>query len=146
MRNFISILLFSLFMQTVVAQTGDEVFTFLRYPTSARANALGGNTVSLVERDPSLIFHNPALLGGEMDGMVNLNYMNYISDINVGSVLYTKAIKERASWGVGVTYFSNGKIKGMTSEQVSTGDIMAKDINVSGFFAYELSDIVWHRR
>ena len=76
MRNFISILLFSLFMQTVVAQTGDEVFTFLRYPTSARANALGGNTVSLVERDPSLIFHNPALLGGEMDGMVNLNYMS----------------------------------------------------------------------
>ena len=48
------------------------------------ANALGGHTVALVERDPSLIFHNPALLGAEMDGMINLNYMNYISDINVG--------------------------------------------------------------
>jgi len=141
MKNFIHILLyFSLIVQTVVAQTGDEVFTFLRYPTSTRANALGGNNVSLIERDPSLIFHNPALLGSEMDGMVNLNYMNYISDINVGSILYTKAIKERASWGLGITYFSNGKIEGMTSEQISTGDIMAKDINVCGFFAYDLSD------
>ncbi len=73
MKNFIRILLyFSLIVQTAVAQTGDEVFTFLRYPTSTRANALGGNNVSLIERDPSLIFHNPALLGSEMDGSVVL--------------------------------------------------------------------------
>lgn len=51
--------------------------------------------MSLVERDPSLIFHNPALLGAEMDQMVNLNYLNYISDINVGSALFTKAYKKK---------------------------------------------------
>ena len=73
MRNILFIFFFSFLLRAVVAQTGDTGYTFLRYPSSARANALGGNTMSLVERDPSLIFHNPALLGAEMDQMVNLN-------------------------------------------------------------------------
>ena len=81
MRNILFIFFFSFLLRAVVAQTGDTGYTFLRYPSSARANAMGGNTMSLVERDPSLIFHNPALLGAEMDQMVNLNYLNYISDM-----------------------------------------------------------------
>lgn len=140
MRNILSVLFLFFLLQTAAAQSGDEVFTFLRYPASARANAMGGNTVSLVERDPSLIFHNPALLGAEMDGMVNLNYMNYISDINVGSALFTKALKEKAAWGIGATFFSNGKMRGMTPENTPTGDFSAKDISVNGFFSYNLSD------
>ena len=83
MRHTLIILFFSFVLQSVAAQSGDQVFEFLTLPSSARANALGGHTVSLVERDPSLIFHNPALLGGEMDGMINLDYMNYIADVNV---------------------------------------------------------------
>ena len=67
MRNILFIFFFSFLLRAVVAQTGDTGYTFLRYPSSARANAMGGNTMSLVERDPSLIFHNPALLGAEMD-------------------------------------------------------------------------------
>ena len=51
--------------------------------------------MSLVERDPSLIFHNPALLGAEMDQMVNLNYLNYISDINVGALFLPRRIKKK---------------------------------------------------
>ncbi len=78
MRNILLMLLFTLVAGSLHAQEGEEVFTFLRFPSSSRANALGGHTVSLIETDPSLIFHNPALLGGEMDQMVNLNYMNYI--------------------------------------------------------------------
>ena len=55
-------LLFTLVAGSLHAQEGEEVFTFLRFPSSSRANALGGHTVSLIETDPSLIFHNPALL------------------------------------------------------------------------------------
>ena len=111
MRNILFIFFFSFLLRAVVAQTGDTGYTFLRYPSSARANAMGGNTMSLVERDPSLIFHNPALLGAEMDQMVNLNYLNYISDINVGSALFTKAYKEKGAWGVGASFFSQASLK-----------------------------------
>ena len=140
MRNILFIFFFYFLLRAVVAQTGDTGYTFLRYPSSARANAMGGNTMSLVERDPSLIFHNPALLGAEMDQMVNLNYLNYISDINVGSALFTKAYKEKGAWGVGASFFSQGKIRGMSEEGLPTGDFTAKDISVNGFFSYDLSE------
>lgn len=140
MKHIWIIGILSFFVQALSAQTGDAGYTFLRYPASARANALGGNTVSLVERDPSLIFHNPALLGAEMDQMLNLNYLNYISDINVGSALYTKALKDNAAWGVGASFFSQGTIRGMSEEGLPTGDFTAKDISLNGFFSYDLSE------
>lgn len=139
MRNFLFILFFSLLLQPVAAQTGDTGYTFLRYPSSTRANALGGNTVSLIERDPTLIFHNPSLLGAEMDKMVSLSYLNYIADINVGSAVFTKALKENAAWGIGAAFFSQGTIQGMSEEGIATGDFTAKDISVNGFFSYDLS-------
>ncbi len=75
-----------------------------------------------------------------MDQMVNLNYLNYISDINVGSALFTKAYKEKGAWGVGASFFSQGKIRGMSEEGLPTGDFTAKDISVNGFFSYDLSE------
>lgn len=140
MRNKLFIYFFLLLALSVSAQDGKDVFDFLRLPTSARASAMGGHTVSLVERDPSLIFHNPALLGGEMDGMMNLNYMNYISDINVGSAVFTKALNEKSAWGVGASFMSYGTIKETTSENQTLGDISAKDINVSGFYSHDLNE------
>ncbi len=119
---------------------GDEAYSFLRLPSSNRVNSLGGDNVSLVECDPSLGFHNPALLGKEMDNMLNLNYMNYISDVNIGSALYTKAFKEKGAWGVGASFFSFGKIPEYTEQNQHLGDVSAKDINVQGFFSYDLSE------
>ncbi|MDH6534943.1 DUF3308 domain-containing protein [Parabacteroides sp. 52] len=140
MRNKLYILILSFLSVQMFAQSGDEVFTFLHYPSSTRANAVGGHTVALIERDPSLIFHNPGLLGGEMDGMVNLNYMNYISDINVGSALYTKAVKERAAWAIGATFINYGDIREFSPENIHLGNTSAKDINVQAFYAYDLSE------
>ncbi len=140
MKSILYVLLFSLFVQFISAQNGEEVFTFLRYPTSARVNALGGNNIALVERDPSLIFHNPALLGGEMDGMINLNYMNFITDINTGSALYTKAIGDISAWGVGARFISYGNFKQTTSENIVTGEFSVKDIGINVFYSRDLSE------
>jgi hypothetical protein len=96
--------------------------------------------VSLIERDPSLIFHNPALLGGETDGMVNLNYMNYISDIHTGSVAYTKAWRERSAWGIGVRFFSYGAMKETDAWRTVLGDFTAHDASLNIFYSYDLSD------
>ncbi|MDH6303470.1 hypothetical protein M2459_000597 [Parabacteroides sp. PF5-5] len=140
MRKIHYIVFLFVLVPFVSAQHGEEVFSFLRYPFSARATALGGNNISLIERDPSLIFHNPGLLGTEMDGMVNLNYMNFFSDINLGSALYTKAAGEKAAWGVGASFISYGNFKGYTSENIATGDFSVKDISLNAFYARDLSE------
>lgn len=124
----------------VYSQDGKEGYTFLRFPTSSRISALGGYSVSIVEADPSLVFHNPALLGGEMDKMVNVNYMNYISDVNVGSAIFTKAFRERSSWGAGVTYINYGSMKEMTVDDEYVGTFTVQDIGLHAFYAYDLSD------
>jgi hypothetical protein len=123
------------------AQDGSSVYNFLRYPASSRVNAIGGYSVSLVESEPSLAFHNPALLGGEMDGMVNLGYMNYISDIHVGSAIFTKAFRERSSWGIGAAYISYGSMRETTPENVELGSFSVQDMSVNAFYSYDLSDI-----
>lgn len=140
MRNLQYLLFFFFLMPAVSAQNSDEVFDFLRLPSSARASALGGHTVSLVERDPSLVFHNPALLGGEMDGMINLNYLNYIADVNAGSALFTRSLLDRSAWGAGINYFNNGTFRGMDGEKRPTTDFTAQDISLNGFYSYDLTD------
>jgi hypothetical protein len=141
MRNRTCILLFFLTLQWAAkAQNGEEVFTFLRYPASARVNALGGNNVSIVERDPSLVFHNPALAGAELDGMVNLNYMNFVSDIHLGSVLYTRAMGENGAWGAGANFISYGNFKQTTAEKLVEGEFSVEDVSLNVFYAHNLSE------
>ncbi|MDR0794632.1 MAG: type IX secretion system protein PorQ [Tannerella sp.] len=122
------------------AQTGGDVFSFLRLPASSHANALGGHTVSLIERDPSLVFHNPALLGGEMDGMANLNYMNYVSNIHAGSAIYTKSVGERGAWGIGAVYFNYGTMKEVSADHVIMGSFAPQNISLNAFYSIDLSE------
>ena len=140
MRQLLYIFFLSVLFQSVSAQVGDEVFSYLRYPTSSRANALGGSNVSLVERDPSLVFHNPALLGSEMDGMLNLNFMNFISDINLGSAFYVKALNDSSTWGIGASFISYGNFKQTSVENIAEGDFSVKDISVNAFYSRDLSE------
>jgi len=141
MKKFIKLAWFALLLPfSLFAQEVGNVFSFLRLPTSSHANALGGHTVSLIERDPSLVFHNPALLGGEMDGMINLNYMNYIADINAGSAIYTKNFRERSAWGIGAVYFNYGTMKEVSAENVILGNFSPLNVSLNAFYSHDLSD------
>ena len=124
----------------VHAQEGDDGYAILRFPTSSRISALGGYAVSLVEADPSLVFHNPALMGGEMDGRLNVNFMNYIADVNVGSAAFTKAFRERSAWGVGATYIHYGSMKETTIDNEQLGTFSVQDIGLHVFYSYDLSE------
>ncbi|MDR2119158.1 MAG: type IX secretion system protein PorQ [Tannerellaceae bacterium] len=139
MRN-IACIVWLLTVCGAAAQNGEEVFAFLRYPTSARANALGGNNVSVVEPDPSLVFHNPALAGAEMAGMVNLNYMNFVSDIHLGSALYIRALGEQGVWGAGASFISYGRFRQTTAEKQVEGEFSVEDVSLNAFYSHNLSE------
>ena len=57
------------------AQESRTAYNFLRLPVSAHVAALGGDNISIVEDDASLIFHNPALINDVSDRTINLNFM-----------------------------------------------------------------------
>ena len=119
------------------SQTG---YNFLRLPVSAHAAALGGDNVSLIEDDETMIFHNPALLSSVTDKTINLNYMSYMSGVNTASASFYRVVKERASWAVSGQYLDYGKMKEMNENNVQTGEFSARDISMAGYFSYMLTN------
>ena len=119
------------------SQTG---YNFLRLPVSAHAAALGGDNVSLIEDDETMIFHNPALLSSVTDKTINLNYMSYMSGVNTASASFNRVVKERASWAVSGQYLDYGKMKEMNENNVQTGEFSARDISMAGYFSYMLTN------
>jgi hypothetical protein len=122
------------------AQEGGESFAFLRYPTSAHVNAMGGEAVSLTDGDASAILHNPGLLGGEMSGTLHLSYLSYLADIHFGSALYTRALGDRGAWALAVSYLNYGTVDEILSDGSLTGaQVSAQDLAFEAAYGYDLS-------
>lgn len=123
-----------------LAQDGNTAFHILKLPFSSHAGALGGENISIVEDDITLAVHNPALLSYISDKTLNLNYMSYINDTKVGSAAFGKLLGARSSWAVSAQYVDYGKFDERNEEGVYMGEFPAKDIVLSGLYAYDLSD------
>lgn len=119
------------------SQTG---YNFLRLPVSAHAAALGGDNISVIDDDEALIFSNPALLSSVSDKSLNLNYMSYMEGAKTASASFNRTVKDRASWAVSAQYLDYGRMKETDETGLQTGDFSAKDISLSGYFAYLLTD------
>lgn len=140
MKKVVFAVLSCLFAVSASAQESQTDYNFLRLPISAHAAALGGDNITIVEDDPTLLFHNPALITSVSDKSINLNYMTYMEGVNTASASFVKAYKERATWGVSAQYMDYGSMKETTENNVETGTFSAKDIAVAGSFAYLLTD------
>lgn len=135
---FTLLLLFSAIIS--MAQESRTEYNFLRIPVSAHAAALGGDNITLVENDASLMFSNPALLCNVSSKTIGLNYMNYMQGVNTLSASYNMDVLERGAVGVSAQYIDYGSMKEMNSQGIQTGDFKAKDIAIAGYFSYLLTD------
>ncbi len=125
---------------TTKAQDSRTGYNFLRLPVSAHAAALGGDNISIIEDDESMIFNNPALLSSVSDKTINLNYMNYMSGANTASASFNRIIKERVSVAASAQFIDYGKMKETDENNIQTGEFSAKDISIAGYFSYMLTD------
>ncbi|NPD93191.1 type IX secretion system protein PorQ [Xylanibacter muris] len=122
------------------AQESLTDYNFLRLPVSAHVAALGGDNITIIEDDPSLIFHNPALISCVSDRSINLNFMTYMEGTKTAGASFVKALNQRATWGVSAKYMDYGTMKEVNEDNVETGTFSAKDIMIGGTFAYTLTD------
>ena len=140
MKKVVFAILFILFPVITQAQESRTDYNFLRLPMSAHAAALGGDNITIIEDDPTLIFHNPALISSVSDKSINLNYMTYMEGVKTASASFVRMAGEKATWGVSAQYMDYGTMKEMTPDNIQTGTFSAKDIMVGGTFAYTLTD------
>ena len=138
MKKVIFCLFFTLISVLTWAQDSQTGYNFLRLPVSAHAAALGSDNISIIEDDPSLMFHNPALLSSISDKSLNLNYMNYMEGANAASASFSKIVKEKATIGVMAQFLDYGKMKEVDEHNVQTGEFSAKDIAIAGALSYQL--------
>jgi hypothetical protein len=67
---------------------GQNVFSFLNLPTSARITGLGGMQIAVKDDDLAFAASNPAALNPSMDGRLTLQHNFFLSDIQQGYVAY----------------------------------------------------------
>ncbi|AHJ98764.1 type IX secretion system protein PorQ [Hymenobacter swuensis] len=90
---------------------GQQAFSFLNLPTSAKLAGLGGANVSARDADATMLYGNPALLNSEMDGRLALGYVDYLADIKQSTAAYVFNTQKAGRFGVGLTYLSYGNFE-----------------------------------
>ena len=140
MKKNVILAFFVLFSYEIRAQESETVYNFLRLPVSAHAAALGGDNITIDDDDPTMVFHNPALVSNVTDRSLNLNYMTYMEGVKVASASFVKACRKRATWAVEAQYVDYGSMKQTTIDNEVIGEVSAKDIAVGGTFTYALSN------
>lgn len=139
MRTYI-FLIFVFFTINTFSQIGGRyTYQFLNLVSSPRQAALGGKYVTGYNSDPTSAMLNPASINIEMDNQLAVNYVNYIADVNYGSVSYAKAFGAKENvFHAGVTYINYGTFNGFDEFGNETSDFGASEVALSMGYAYTI--------
>jgi len=131
-----------LFLLTAVAnaQDGTRVYEFVNITTSARQAALGGNANSGWDADPNMSYWNPALMNPQSHGQVALNYINYLADVNFGTISAVYQLDDYNFVSLHGQYVDYGDFRGYDENDNATGDFSAKDAAITVGYARSLGD------
>lgn len=120
------------------AEDSTEAYSFLNTTSSVRIYGLGGINISTVEDNLEIADQNPSLLGPEMGGWIDLNYMRYIGNSNFAGVKYSQGIGEHGAWMVGIQYFGYGSIDETNDMGDVIGNFSPLDMSFNGTFSYDI--------
>lgn len=117
---------------------GEHIYNFLNVPTSARNAALGGKVLTLLD-DVNQPSWNPSMINPDMDNQLGVNYVNFLADINYGSINFAHLFTRRfGTLHGGITFVDYGEMIGADVNGVETGTFNARDIAVSVGYAYQI--------
>lgn len=142
MKKTLLATLLSIFSFCAFAQESQTAYNFLRLPVSAHVAALGGDNITLVEDDATLIFHNPALIQNVSDRTMNLNFMTYMQGTMTASASFVRAWGQRATWGVSGRYLNYGSMKETNEQGEELGHFHAHDFALAGTLSYALTEYI----
>ncbi len=119
------------------AQT--TTYEFLRNDVSARAAAMGGSFVSVLN-DPSAVFYNPAALATVKESQASFGYARHLEGINSGFASYNQNVEGVGMMHAGVQYYTYGTMDRYDNNGTYLGTFGASDLAFSVSMARELDD------
>jgi hypothetical protein len=139
MKIVLSILFLFGFSLASAQVGGERIYNFLNITTSAAQAALGGETLTISD-DVNQPLWNPATISRYMDNQVAVNYVSYLTDVNMGSATFAHLINRRfGTLHGGIQYIDYGEFIGANEDGVETGDFGARDLAISIGYAYNIN-------
>lgn len=114
--------------------------TVLTLPTSSRAAALGGETVTAQDDQPGIGLHNPALLAGVDSCLVELQFMAYADGTQWMGAEFSRAFGDRHTGAVYAHYLGYGSMDETDAMGNTIGTFSPKDMVFGVGYSYLLSD------
>ncbi len=138
MKILLPILLFIGSNITTAQVGGEKIYNFLNITTSAYQAALGGEALTIND-DVNQPLWNPATISKFMDNQVAVSYVNYLTDVNMGSATFAHLINRRfGTLHGGIQYINYGDFIGADEDGVETGNFSARDLALSIGYAYNI--------
>lgn len=110
------------FCNACLAQTGGQgVFRFLNLPNSAKVAALGNALPMQTDASFDETFKNPSLITQRHQNTLSLNYNNYVSDINFGTIQYGLTVKKDETLSLGLMHINYGSFDEYDATASPTG-------------------------
>lgn len=122
------------------AADGSTAYNFLNITSSSKVYGLGGVNISLVDDDLGIVDQNPALLGGEMDNQILLDYMHYLGGSNFAGLRYARQAGDHGAWSAAIRYFGYGSMKETLPDGSAIGTFSPKDLSFSGAYSHDITE------
>ncbi|HSV87555.1 MAG TPA: type IX secretion system protein PorQ [Bacteroidales bacterium] len=106
---YLAVFCWLMFPKNVLAQQSGRVYEFLSLPLSARITSLGGFAIPSLDADVESALFYPSLLNPEVNNFLSLNFVDYFSDINYGTVAFAQTFGELGTFSASVQYINYGR-------------------------------------
>jgi hypothetical protein len=129
-KQLLSIFILLLSIQSFSQFGGSSTYDFLNLASSARVNALGGTQVGILDSSElSLSFYNPAMLMPGSHNHLSINYIDFVSDINIGYASYARHYDKIGTFAAGIQYINYGKFQ----EALENGTLTGKTFGAADY-------------
>lgn len=101
---------------------GRNSFALLNMQFNARSASLGGDFISVMDKDINIGINNPSLLNAEMSNTLGLNHAYHAGGINYGMVNYAFQYKELGTASAYIKYADYGKFQRTAINGIEEGE------------------------
>lgn len=138
--RFLGLLVSFLLSFSSIAQIGGKsTYQFLNIISSAKIASLGGYAIAVPDGDIEMAYFNPALIDSSLHQELNLNYVNYFSDINYGFAGYAYRLKKIGVFTTSIKYINYGEFLLADETSAINGEFSSSEtaLNIGWSNAYK---------
>lgn len=140
MKKILILAFNALFCTLSFAQESASSLYVLTMPTSSHVAALGGENTSVIDTQPGIVVHNPALLANMDTNVVGFEFMTYFSGTNWMGAQYSRAFGDRHTGAVFANYMGYGSMDETDEMGHVIGSFSPKDMIFGVGYSYLLND------